>query len=49
MTKLVHPRTGRIERLANPKYPHEYVESLEKLRRSKRQAADFLAALRQEG
>ncbi len=49
VTKLVHPRTGRIERLANPKYPHEYVESLEKLRRSKRQAADFLAALRQEG
>ena len=48
VTKLVNPYTGRIERIANPKYPHEYVESLEKLRTGKRQAADFLAALREE-
>ena len=47
MTKLVHPRTGRIERIANPKYPHEYVDSLEKLLRGKHQAADFLLQLRQ--
>ena len=48
VTKLVNPCTGRIERIANPKYPHEYVESLEKLRTGKRQAADFLLALREE-
>ena len=47
VTKLVHPRTGRIERIANPKYPHEYVDSLEKLLRGKHQAADFLLQLRQ--
>ena len=45
VTKLVHPVTGRIERIANPKYPHEYVGSLDKLLRGKRQAADFLAGL----
>ena len=39
------PVTGRIERIANPKYPHEYVGSLDKLLRGKRQAADFLAGL----
>ena len=45
VTKLVDPVTGRIQRIANPKYPHEYVGSLEKLLRGKRQAADFLAGL----
>ena len=47
VTKLVHPRTGHIERIANPKYPHEYVNSLEKLRLGKHQAAEFLMELRQ--
>lgn len=47
VTKLVHPRTGHIDRLANPKYPQEYVHSLEKLLRDKRRAADFLHQLRQ--
>ena len=47
ITKLIDPRTGHIDRISNPKYPHEYVNSLEKLRAGKRQAADFLLAIQQ--
>ena len=31
VTKLVDPATGKLERLANPKYPQEYLRDLEKL------------------
>jgi oxygen-independent coproporphyrinogen-3 oxidase len=31
VTKLVNPKTGRIERIFNPKYPNEYIENTEKL------------------
>ncbi|NCE63620.1 coproporphyrinogen dehydrogenase HemZ [Pseudoflavonifractor sp. 524-17] len=46
VTKLIHPATGRIDRLANPKYPQEYLQRLERIRQDKRRAADFLAGLR---
>ncbi|MDY4179990.1 MAG: coproporphyrinogen dehydrogenase HemZ [Pseudoflavonifractor sp.] len=49
VTKLIHPATGHIDRLANPKYPHEYVNSAEKLLLAKRQAAEFLTQLRRGG
>ncbi|MDD6159791.1 MAG: coproporphyrinogen dehydrogenase HemZ [Oscillospiraceae bacterium] len=45
VTKLVDPQTGKIERLANPKYPKEYLESGEKLAADKRLAAEFQAKL----
>ena len=42
VTKLVWPGTGRIERLANPKYPREYIRDIDKLLAEKAQLADFL-------
>ncbi len=36
VTKLVHPATGKIHRVANPKYPQEYLRDLEKICREKR-------------
>ena len=44
ITKLIDPVTGHIQRLSNPKYPHEYLQSREKLRSIKAQTAAFLAA-----
>ncbi len=35
VTKLFWPKTGKIERFANPKYPQEYLRDLEKLCREK--------------
>lgn len=35
VTKLVDPATGKIERLANPKYPQEYLRDMDKLRAEK--------------
>ena len=43
ITKLIDPATGHIERLSNPKYPHEYLQSREKLRSIKEKTAAFLA------
>lgn len=43
ITKLIDPATGHIQRLSNPKYPHEYLQSREKLHAIKEQTAAFLA------
>ena len=40
-TKLVNAAEGRIERVFNPKYPKEYIDSLEKIRDKKRAVAAF--------
>ena len=41
ITKLVNPATGKIDRLSNPKYPKEYLESWERICQHKAQAAEF--------
>lgn len=41
VTKLVNPRSGKIVRLANPKYPKEYLEQWERIAADKERAADF--------
>ena len=45
ITKLVNPATGKIDRLSNPKYPKEYLESWERICQHKAQAAEFQAKL----
>ncbi len=45
VTKLVDPDTGYIRRITNPKYPHEYLRSWDKLAAAKREAAEFQAEL----
>ena len=40
-TKLVAPRTGRIERIFNAKYPQEYIASAEKMAERKHEIAEF--------
>ncbi len=47
VTKLVEPSTGKITRLANPKFPKEYLDSWEKLAAGKLSAAQFQARLYQ--
>lgn len=47
ITKLVNPATGKIDRLSNPKYPKEYLESWERICQHKAQAAEFQAELLQ--
>ena len=47
VTKLVDPSTGKITRLANPKFPKEYLDSWEKLAAGKLSAAQFQARLYQ--
>lgn len=42
VTKLVWPATGRIRRVANPKYPQEYLRDIDKLREEKAALAPFL-------
>ncbi len=42
-TKLVDRRSGRIERVFDPKYPKEYVESLDKIVADKEKIAAFYA------
>lgn len=42
VTKLVWPEGGRIERIANPKYPQEYLRDIEKIVREKATLAPFL-------
>ena len=41
VTKLVDPAAGRILRLPNPKYPHEYLSGLDKVLARKEDIADF--------
>ncbi len=45
ITKLVDPATGKIQRLNNPKFPREYLDSGEKIAADKVLAAEFQAAL----
>lgn len=48
-TKLVSPQTGRIERIFNPKYPHEYIESGIKIPEKMRRIEEFYATEEQHG
>ena len=48
VTKLVNPRTGRIVRLANPKYPQEYLRQHSRVLEDKQHVADFYAAIGKE-
>ena len=41
VTKLVDPAAGRIVRLPNPKYPHDYLASMEKVLSQKQDIVDF--------
>ena len=41
VTKLVDPKTGRILRLPNPKYPHDYMELYPKVLSQKEDILDF--------
>ena len=45
VTKLVNPATGYIERLANPKYPKEYIEKIDAVCAGKERVARFHGAL----
>ncbi len=40
-TKLVNPRTGRIERIFNPKYSYDYIRNIEKVLESRNGFRDF--------
>ncbi len=42
VSKLVWPKSGKIERIANPKYPQEYLREIDKLCREKERLAPFL-------
>ena len=41
VTKLVDPKSGRILRLPNPKYPHDYMELYPKVLSQKEDILDF--------
>ena len=41
ITKLVDPAAGRIVRLPNPKYPHDYLATLEKVLAQKGEILNF--------
>ena len=41
VTKLVDPAAGKIIRLPNPKYPHDYLATLEKVLAQKREILNF--------
>ena len=42
MTKICWPKTGKIERFTNPKYPQEYLRDLDKLCEEKADLAPLL-------
>ncbi len=44
-TKLTDPRTGKIDRLTNPKYPYEYIQRIQQLCREKEALVPFYHAL----
>ena len=46
VTKLVDPATGHIDRLANAKYPQEYLRSIDRICADKAQVAAFCAGHR---
>jgi oxygen-independent coproporphyrinogen-3 oxidase len=46
VTKLVDPDTGKIQRLSNPKYAKEYLESGERLAADKERAVSFQTEVR---
>ena len=41
ITKLVDPAAGKIVRLPNPKYPHDYLATLDKVLAQKREILNF--------
>ena len=43
VTKLIEPKGGKILRLTNPKYPHDYLASREKLEQQRGEIAAFFA------
>ena len=43
VTKQVWPGTGKIERIANPKYPQEYLRDIDRICAGKRELIPFLA------
>ena len=45
VTKLVDPAAGHIERIANPKYPKEYIEKIDAVCAGKERVARFHGAL----
>ena len=49
ITKLVDPDTGKIVRLANPKYAREYLEGWDKVAAGKRTAVDIQARSMRKG
>ena len=43
-TKLVNRESGRIERIFNPKYPKEYIESIKNIIAQKTKIEEFYEA-----
>ena len=43
VTKLIEPNSGKILRLTNPKYPHDYLSAQEKLAQQRGEIAAFFA------
>ena len=41
MTKLVHPDSGLINRVCNPKYPYEYVTRMDRIKTGKEALLTF--------
>lgn len=48
VTKLVDPSTGKIQRMSDPKYPHEYMRDIHKLVADKEALADFYTHMRRD-
>ena len=46
VTKLVDRSAGRIERISDPKYPYEYINTIDRIIADKEKLADFYAAAR---
>ena len=44
-TKLTDPRTGKVERMTNPKYPYEYISGIRKVIAEKEAVIPFQRAL----
>jgi oxygen-independent coproporphyrinogen-3 oxidase len=44
-TKLTDPRTGKILRITNPKYPYEYIERIDAICEEKRPLTAFQRSL----
>ena len=48
VTKLVDPAAGKIIRLPNPKYPHDYLATLDKVLAQKKEIVSFYQDITQE-